>query len=307
MVAREPDQVARPADCPWDSVRVSAAVGVLGNSTIMHNPSIQPTRADLERVFRAKHGNLAKTGWSPRTRFRYGYFTPDDHYEAVVANLVKDGCAWIDVGGGRTIFPDNQALAQVLTERSALVVGVDPSDTVNENQLVHRRTVSTIEDYVSEQRFDLATLRMVAEHIEKPDAAVASLARLVRPAGKVVVYTINQWSPVSIASWITPFSLHHPIKRLLWNTEEKDTFPVSYKMNSRKQLSALFQRHGFKECYFTYLDDCRTFHCFRVLSTFELCLWRLLAALGINYPENCLLAVYERTSANTLLHARPES
>jgi 2-polyprenyl-3-methyl-5-hydroxy-6-metoxy-1,4-benzoquinol methylase len=270
---------------------------VTGVPTVMRDPSIQPTRADLDRVFRAKHGNLENAGWSPKMRFRYGYYTPDEYYEAVVANLVKDGCSWIDVGGGRNIFPFNQPLAQTLAKRSALVVGVDPDDTVNENQLVHQRIACMIEDYVSEQKFDLATLRMVAEHIQRPEAAVASLARLVKPGGKVVVYTINQWSPVSIASWIMPFSLHHPIKRLLWNTEEKDTFPVTYKMNSRKRLAELFQRYGFRERYFTYLDDCRTFHSFQVLNTLELSLWRWFTAMGVNYPENCLLGVYERANA----------
>jgi hypothetical protein len=120
------------------------------------------------------------------------------------------------------------------------------------------------------------------------------LARLVKPKGMVVVYTINKWSLVSLASWATPFSLHHPIKHLLWRAEKKDTFPVVYKMNTRKRLGSLFKAGGFREYWFKYLDDCRTFHLFRSLHYLELALWRLLRGVRVHFPETCLLGVYQR-------------
>jgi hypothetical protein len=199
------------------------------------------------------------------------------------------------VGGGRDIFPDNRALAAELAGRCRLVVSVDPSDTVEENRFAHQRVKMRIEDYVSGEPFDLATLRMVAEHIENPGAAVAALSRLMKPNGVVVVYTINKWSPVSLVSWLTPHRLHHPIKHLLWKTDERDTFPVVYKLNTRNQLRRCFGQFGFRERHFTYLDDCRTFHCSRPLHFVELFLWRLLSTGGMRYPENCLLGLYQRT------------
>jgi SAM-dependent methyltransferase len=256
--------------------------------------SIRPTREDLERVFRQKHGDPATTGWGPRTRQQFGYFTPDDYYDAVVAKLVGKRSAWLDVGGGRDVFPDNRPLARELADRCRLLVAVDPSDTVEENPFAHERVRRKIEDFESSVPFDLATLRMVAEHIEDPEASVAALARLVKPNGCVVVYTINQWSPVSAVAWLTPFRLHHPVKSLLWKTEEKDTFPVAYKMNTRNRLRQHFRRFGFRERLFAYLDDCRTFHRFRALHFLELSVWRLLQAGGVCYPENCLLGVYQK-------------
>jgi SAM-dependent methyltransferase len=190
-------------------------------------------------------------------RLRFNYFNPDDYYEATVAKLVKGGCNWLDVGCGRHVFPSNARLARILADRCALLVGVDPDETVNENPFVHQRVNGFIEDYQSTQQFDVITLRMCAEHVAEPDRAVVALSRLTKPCGKVVIYTINRWSPVPIVTWLVPFGLHHPVKRLLWKTEQKDTFPVSYLMNTKKDLHRLFQRHGFREFYFTYLDDCR--------------------------------------------------
>jgi hypothetical protein len=66
-------------------------------------------------------------------------------------------------------------------------------------------------------------------------------------------------------------------------------------MNTRRDLRRLFASHGFREKYFARLSDCRTTHHFRYLHGFELVLERALNRVGVAYPENCLLGLYERT------------
>lgn len=250
--------------------------------------------AALEDVFLLKYGDPSTHGWGPRMRRRFGHFTPDDYYEALVAGLVGGGCSWIDVGCGRDIFPNNRPLAARLAALCPDLVGVDPDDNVDENPHVKERAKVIIDDFRSDRAFDLVTLRMVAEHVADPDAAVASLARLTRPGGRVVIYTVNKWSPVSLAAKAVPFGLHHAVKKVLWKTQERDTFPVSYRMNTRGALRRVFEAHGFREASFAYLDDCRTFGRFRVPHYLELSLWRVFRGLKMRYPENCLLGVYER-------------
>src|SRR5688572_5541564 len=97
------------------------------------------SQADLKEVFQTKYGFAKTTGWGPRMRFRFNYTTPDDYYEAVVARLVTSGCSWLDVGCGRHVFPSNARLARILADRCALLVGVDPDETVNANAFVHQR------------------------------------------------------------------------------------------------------------------------------------------------------------------------
>lgn len=253
-----------------------------------------PTKAELENVFQLRFGDPSATGWCPALMHRFGYFTPDDYYEALVSKLVREGQPWLDVGGGRDLFPHNRQLAALLSERSGGVVSVDPDDSLNDNPFVHQKIKASIEDYNDSRRFPLVTLRMVAEHIAQPERAVEALARLTVSGGRVVVYTINLCSPLSWAAFLIPFKLHHPIKRSLWRTEEKDTFPVAYKMNTRRRLRKIFASAGFQERKFAYLSDCRTFGRFRKLFHLELFTWRMLKSLGLTYPENCLLGVYER-------------
>jgi SAM-dependent methyltransferase len=268
---------------------------VPGKGRNMARASLKVATRELEKVFQEKYGtNPVAMGWGPRIRSRFAHFTPDDYYEATVSRLVTSGCAWLDVGSGRHVFPNNRRLAEMLVGRCGVLVGVDPDETINENDLVHERIRKSIEEFQSERTFDLVTLRMAAEHVTDPERAVAALARLTRPGGRVVVYTVNRWSPVPMITRLTPFRWHHLPKRLLWHSEHKDTFPVAYRMNTRRTLRKVFGRHGFRETEFGYLDDCRTFGGVWGMQIIELCVWRSLHSLSITYPENCLLGVYER-------------
>ena len=255
-------------------------------------PCVSPSRADLEiTVSPEVRHRKAPAGVRGLTTARL--FTPDDYYEALVANLVTANCRWLDVGCGRDIFPGNRQLARQLSDRCAALVGVDPDETLNENPFAHEK-VQTIEDFQSDEPFQLITLRMVAEHIAKPDSALAALSRLTAPGGGCIVYTVNQWSPLPILAWVIPFRFHHALKSLVWGTEEKDTFPVAYKMNTRERLACQFRQAGFRECFFAYLDDCRTLAKFTGLHRVEIAAWRLFKSFRLSYPENCLLGVYER-------------
>ena len=147
--------------------------------------------------------------------------------------MIAPGCFWLDVGGGHHIFPENADLSRTLAARSAMVVAVDPSENVRRNPYVHERVQSMLEGYQTERTFDVATLRMVAEHVAEPDAdggGAASIDATVRSCGDF--YGL-QVAPLTLVSRALPFRWHHPIKKLFWGGEEEDTFPVEYKMNSR--------------------------------------------------------------------------
>ena len=249
---------------------------------------------DLPALAALKYGDLAAGGWAPRLRHRFGYYTPDDWYEACVWALVTPETDWLDVGCGRALFPSNWPAARVLAARSKSLTGLDPSDNIDENPLVQHRAKCMLEEFETDRRFDLITLRMVAEHIAKPESAVAALAGLLKPGGRVVIYTVNKWSPVSLVSAATPMSVHHAVKSVLWGGEEKDTFPTEYRMNTRATLRGLFGAAGFSEEHFTYLSDTRSSGGYRWANAIELSLWRVCDAVGVPYPENCLLGIYLR-------------
>ncbi|MHC4135938.1 MAG: hypothetical protein ACYTDU_01510 [Planctomycetota bacterium] len=61
-----------------------------------------------------------------------------------------------------------------------------------------------------------------------------------------------------------------------------------------RALRRVFERYGFAESSFRYVDDCRTFANSRFLQWLEFGTWRLLRTVGLHDPEVCLLAVYTR-------------
>lgn len=263
---------------------------------------------DLRSRFHEQYGDVKKHGWRVRMRHWFSYFEPDMWYEALVERLVTKDCSWIDVGGGKGLFPQNKHLSTTLVQRCAFLAGVDPSDNILLNPYVTEQAKCTIEQYSSNRSYDLATLRMVAEHIQEPKKAIESLSRLIKPGGRVVIYTPNRYSPVSIAAAIIPYSLHHTITSLLWQTKEEDVFPTFYRMNTRKRLRALFLQSGFKEVSFVYLDNCNTFQRFHWSCFLELTFRSILRVVGFHYPENNLLGVYEKfcektVPATNLIHA----
>jgi SAM-dependent methyltransferase len=252
------------------------------------------TEDRLQRLAEIKHGPDGNAGWDTTLRMKFGHYTPNDYYESCVESLVDCATRWIDVGGGDAVFPSNPRLARLLADRCARLVAVDPSSNVNQNVFAHERHRAFLEDFEGSGAFDLATMRMVVEHVARPEQFVANLARLVRPGGKAIVYTVNRWAPVTLISSCTPMWFHHAAKKVLWRSQEKDTFPVVYAMNTRSRLNRLFSS-GFREIYFRHLDDCRTLARWRFSLTMELALWKALTSLRLRYPETCLLGVYQRT------------
>lgn len=258
---------------------------------------------DIERFWGAKYGDPTCAGWRVRLRRRFRYFTPDDYYEATVEKHVHSDTNWLDVGCGRNLFPSNVSLSSTLASRCQRLTGLDPDETLDQNPFVTERIRGTTRDCPGSASYDVVTLRMVAEHVEQPRELVQELARLCKPDANVIVYTVYKWSLAGVLARCIPFHWHHPMKSVLWHTEQEDTFPVYYRMNTRQSLKELFASAGFAESSFVYLDDCNILSRWRSLQFAELCLCKALQKLGLHYPEICLLGIYRRVSTGSFERA----
>ena len=261
-----------------------------------------PPSVLMDRAFRCspavlsdKYGDLAKGGWAPKQRFAFGHLTPADWYESLLDAMVTPQTVWLDVGCGRDLLPGNSVTARRLADRCHELVGIDPSDNIEENAFVHTYLKMPIEDHPPGRKYSLITLRMVAEHIESPEAVVRKLSGLLLPGGQIAIYTVTGYSPSVLVASITPLWFHHAVKQFLWRTEERDTFPTVYRMNTRATLAKMFANEALSEDMFTYLGDCKTTARFRFLQYIELSIWKALSAVGLRYPEACILAVYKST------------
>lgn len=208
--------------------------------------------------------------------------------------IVRPGDAWLDLGGGRDIFPENPSLARELGVRCRRLVGIDPSPNVLENEFVSERFQGFIQDFNRERNFDIVSLRMVAEHVSDPHLLAEEISQSLVQNGILVILTVWNAAPITWISKLTPHSLHYPIKKIFWGGEEKDTFPTLYKMNTRKKLRSIFENVGLETLALRLIADCSTTGKLGILNWGELSLWKSLNALHIVYPESCILAVFRK-------------
>lgn len=255
-----------------------------------------PSGQEIKAYVTARYGDPAKHGWRVRRRHQFGYIAPELWYEATVDQLVTPETRWIDVGGGKAVFPHHEELSARMADRCQFLAGVDPSENIHHNRFVDEKNQCLIEDYRTDEPFDLATLRMVVEHIQEPTDAVGNLSRLIRPGGHVVVYTPNRWSLCSITASLTPHFVHQAAAQVLWRSNDEDVFPTVYKMNTREQLRHIFEEAGFEEVWFSVLPSCSIAQRSQLLHMMELLLWRTTEKLRIRYPETNLLGIYRRRS-----------
>ncbi len=290
-----PDNINPPPSATANGYPRSAmAVPRTSIKSIVTTDAARPEN-HLKNLMLIKYGPESRRGWGPRLRERFEHYTPDDWYEAFVSGLVTQDTEWLDVGGGDRLFAANDGLARILANRCRRLVVVDPASNIQMNPYADKRVQLPIEEFSDSGGFDLATVRMVAEHVEKPREFTARLGELVRPGGKVVVYTVSLGAPVTLLSAMTPVSFHRKAKRFLWQEMDDDhTYPVIYRMNTRSSLRKLFAAAGFREAEFRYLDDCRVLGRWQATLTAELILCRMFRSIGLHYPEKCLLGIYQK-------------
>ncbi|MDR9424068.1 MAG: methyltransferase domain-containing protein [Marinobacter sp.] len=254
-----------------------------------------PGKRCLEKHVLNKYGEKSVMGWSPKRRFEYGYFLAGDIYECFIDKLINKNTRWVDVGGGSSILPHNPDLSKELASRCYSLTSVDPSENVFENPYAHHKVRSLFEEMNVTEKYNLATFRMVAEHVEYPSDVLAKLDKCLDKDGLVVIYTINKYCPIPIVTRLTPFSWHHKIKKIFWGGKEKDTFPVAYRMNSKKELDELFFKDNkYTRVLFEYLDDVSATIEFDTLNRIEMIFWKFCKMIGIRYFENNILAVYKK-------------
>ncbi len=144
----------------------------------------------------AKFEAVAQRWWDPEGEFRPLHDLNPVRLDYIEARAGLAGRRVLDVGCGGGL------LAEGMARRGARVTGVDLAPTAVEVARLHALEAGVAVDYrvaSAEQMasaepaaFDVVTCLEMLEHVPDPAAAVAALARLVRPGGHVVCSTLDR-------------------------------------------------------------------------------------------------------------------
>jgi SAM-dependent methyltransferase len=118
--------------------------------------------------------------------------------------------------------------------------------------LVNRDLVDT---GLPDASVDVIMSRSVMEHIVDPENMYREMHRLLRPGGYFIFLTGNMWDYSAIIAMLVPNRFHPWIVARTQGRDERDTFPVAYKTNTRRAVAKYAGRAGFEVESFEYLGQ----------------------------------------------------
>lgn len=165
---------------------------------------------------------------------------------SVAQSLAGSANNILDVGCGRGSVADHAdgPLFHDLRGPGRTVVGIDVDEAAAANPIVDEFRLIPVEGRwpVADASMDLAVSDWVLEHVDDPPAFVAELARVLRPGGVFVGRTVNRRSPMALASRSIPNDKHSGLlSRLQPRRQARDVFPTRYRMNTARDLRAVFE------------------------------------------------------------------
>ena len=166
--------------------------------------------------------------------------------QAILADLTEP-ITIVDFGAGRGRTADDPVpFRRRLLElrgpgRTVIGVDVDPVVTSNPRVDEGRGIGDDRVIPVDTASVDLVVSDWTFEHVDQAEKAAAELDRILKPGGWICSVTPNKWGYIAIGARLVP-NKHHvgALHKLQPGKAEVDTFPTRYRMNTRRDLRALF-------------------------------------------------------------------
>ena len=111
-------------------------------------------------------------------------------FKKLLRTLGGESLAALDVGGGNGWLLSQARAVEPRLTRTA-VVDLDASAAAAAEAAGHDFHLGRIEDFQSNERFDLILLLNLIEHVEDPVAVLAQVRGLLAPGGRILVKTPN--------------------------------------------------------------------------------------------------------------------
>ncbi|NOT61093.1 MAG: class I SAM-dependent methyltransferase [Acidobacteria bacterium] len=176
---------------------------------------------------------------------------PQRHYLGRINELLQDETHWLDLGCGRNLVPrwlqGHAELEAELVACASLLVGADLDlSALRDNRSCHVRLLATATALpFADGSFDLVTSNMVFEHIEKPQATLAEIRRVLQPDGTLLIVTPNWLDIVSLMAQLVPNRWHGGIVSRVETRQQADVYPTFFRFNNPRTIARRLREAGF--------------------------------------------------------------
>jgi ubiquinone/menaquinone biosynthesis C-methylase UbiE len=168
--------------------------------------------------------------------------SPEEVFEERFRGLVHEDAWVLDAGCGAGKFA-----ARRLRGINYFLTGIDVCESVGQNQHVDSRVGGSVSSLpFADNSFDVIYGRWLVEHLENPVVAMREFYRVLKPGGRLAIFTTNLLHYYGGTAKVTPHRFHLWFNRQRGFTED-DIFPTYYRANTRWRLGELLAEAGFQK------------------------------------------------------------
>jgi SAM-dependent methyltransferase len=168
--------------------------------------------------------------------------SPEEYFEQRFRDMVRPGDLVLDAGCGRGKYSSgaNPDL------RDYKVAGVDNLESVRQNIFLDYRVCGNVNELpFGDASFDVVYGRWLIEHLENPLRTLGEFHRVLKPGGRLALFTTNLLHYYGAVARVTPQWFHVWFNCRVRKFEEVDIFPTYYRANTRWRIGKLLRDAGF--------------------------------------------------------------
>ncbi|HEV1994050.1 MAG TPA: class I SAM-dependent methyltransferase [Candidatus Acidoferrum sp.] len=176
---------------------------------------------------------------------------PEDCYEDRLKQIIRPGDRILDAGCGTGKY----FRASFARAAGCRLVGVDIQENLKSNSGIDFGVCADLQNLpFPDGSFEVVNCRLAIEHVKTPEAALREFYRILKPAGRLAVFTSNLLHYYGVASSLTPHWFHVWFNSRVRGFESADIFPTYYRANTQHRLQALFRKSGFGRAEVTLVE-----------------------------------------------------
>ena len=177
--------------------------------------------------------------------------SPENVFAEKLQEIISPGDRVLDAGCGTGKFFGFDFARAV----GCRLVGTDQREDVSANSGMDFCVRSELKRLpFSDASFDVVNCRLVIEHVGYPAAVLKEFYRVLKPGGRLAIFTPNLLHYFGAAASLTPQWFHVWFNSRVRGFEQDDIFPTHYRANTRRRLRRLALEAGFNRAEITLVE-----------------------------------------------------
>jgi SAM-dependent methyltransferase len=168
--------------------------------------------------------------------------SPEEYFEQRFREMVRPSDLVLDAGCGNGKY----SAGKYSDTRGYKVVGLDNVESVRHNSILDYGVCGDVNALpFGAASFDVVYGRWLVEHLQNPMVALREFHRVLKPGGRLTLFTTNLLHYYGAVARVTPQWFHVWFNCRIRKFEEANIFPTYYRANTRRTVHRLLRAVGF--------------------------------------------------------------